>query len=131
MSTGMDDAYYRTTADIARPNPKDRVGRTNVALPRKTIQAITFSLDYWKRAVELICNKQPNTNSGTTPPGGVSKPVAIPSITPQTSSQLRLALVQQAEIWQPLLLHQQSLLDFTTQYVTQRILNDFMGTFEK
>ena len=49
----------------------------------------------------------------------------------RTSSQLRLALVQQAEIWQPLLLRQQSLQDFTTQYVTQRILNDFMGTFEK
>jgi hypothetical protein len=49
----------------------------------------------------------------------------------QTSSQLRLALVQQAEIWQPLLLRQQSLLDFTTQYVTQRIWNDFMSAFEK
>ena len=49
----------------------------------------------------------------------------------QTSRNLRLALVQQAEIWQPLLLHQQSLLDFTTQYVTQRILNDFMYEFEK
>jgi len=131
LSTAMDDAYYRVHPDIPRPNPNSSAERTNLALPSQTIQAITFSLDYWKRAVQLICNGQPNTNAGTPSPGGVSKPVIIPSMTRQASSQLRLALVQQAEIWQPLLLHQQSLLDFSTQYVTQRILNDFMGAFEK
>jgi hypothetical protein len=149
LSTAMDDAYYRVHPDIPHPNPNEPAERTNLALPSQTIQAVTFSLDYWKRAVQLICNgdsAQPlpstpqtapqingqlNTNAGTTPSSDTSKPVAIPSMTWQTSSQLRLALVQQAEIWQPLLLHQQSLLDFTTQYVTQRILNDFMDAFEK
>jgi hypothetical protein len=131
LSTAMDDAYYRVHPNIPRPNPNDPAERTNLALPSQTIQAITFSLDYWKRAVKLICNGQPDPNAGTLPPGGVSKPVTIPSMTQQTSSQLRLAIVQQAEIWQPLLLHQQSLLDFTTQYVTQRILTDFMGAFER
>ena len=130
LSTAMDDAYYRIHPNIPRPNPNDPAERTNLALPSQTIQAITFSLDYWKRAVQLICNGQPDTNAGTPLPGGVSKPVTIPNMTQQVSSQLRLALVQQAEIWQPLLLHQQSLLDFTTQYVTQRILNDFMGSIE-
>ena len=149
LSTAMDNAYYRVHPDIARPNPNDPEERPDLALPSQTIQAITFSLDYWKRAVKLISNAdsvqplpttpqtaaqnngRPNTNAGTPPPGGVSKPVTIPSMTWQSSSQLRLALVQQAEIWQPLLLRQQSLQDFTTQYVTQRILNDFMGSFEK
>ena len=142
----MDDAFYRTHPNIQRTNPSDPEVRTNLALPSQTIQAITFSLDYWKRAVQLICNGQPDTNTSTPPPGekakpvanstippggGVSKTAAIPSMSWQTSSNLRMSLVQQAGIWQPLLLHQQSLLDFTTQYVTQRILNDFMSDFEQ
>jgi hypothetical protein len=131
LSTAMDDAYYRVHPNIPHPNPNNPEERTNLALPSQTIQAVTFSLDYWKRAVRLICNGQPDTNTGTPTPGGISKPAAIPSMSWQTSRNLRLALVQQAEIWQPLLLHQQSLLDFTTQYVTQRILNDFMDAFEK
>ena len=131
LSTAMDNAYYRTHPGLPHPNPNNAQERTNLALPSQSIQAVTFSLDYWKRAVQLICNKQPGTNAATPSPGGVSKPGTIPNMTPQTSSLLRLALVQQAEIWQPLLLHQQSLLDFTTQYVTQRILNDFMGAFEQ
>jgi hypothetical protein len=146
LSTAMDDAFYIVHPNIQRPNPNDPEERTNLALPSQTIQAVTFSLDYWKRAVQLICNQQPDTNTGTpspgetakpvanstpSPSGGVPKPVAIPSMNWQTSSNLRLTLVQQAEIWQPLLLHQQSLLDFTTQYVTQRILNDFMSEFEQ
>ncbi|HYX50299.1 MAG TPA: hypothetical protein VE843_11185, partial [Ktedonobacteraceae bacterium] len=131
LSTAMDNAYYRTHPDLQHPNPNDPQERTKLAVPSQSIQAVTFSLDYWKRAVQLICNKQPGTNAGTPSPVGVSKPATIPSMTPQTSSLLRLALVQQAQIWQPLLLHQQSLLDFTTQYVTQRILNDFMGAFEQ
>lgn len=146
LSTAMDDAYYRAHPDIPHPNPNDPAKRTNLALPSQTIQAVTFSLDYWKRAVQFICNGQPDINTGTPTPGetakpvadprtpssiGVAQPAAILKMTQQTSSDLRLALVQQAETWQPLLLHQQSLLDFTTQYVTQRILNDFMGTFEQ
>ena len=130
LSTAMDNAYYRTHPGLPHPNPNDPEERTNLALPSQSIQAVTFSLDYWKRAIQLICNKQPGTNAGPSAPGR-SKSQTIPSMTPQTSSQLRLALVQQAEIWQPLLLHQQSLLDFTTQYVTQRIVNDFMGSFER
>lgn len=131
LSTAMDDAYYRVHSDISRPNPNEPAERTNLALPSQTIQAITFSLDYWKRGIQLICPKQPDTNTGTPPPGGLSKKDVIPSMNRQTSINLRLALVQQAEIWQPLLLHQQSLLDFTTQYVTQRILNDFMRECEQ
>jgi len=49
----------------------------------------------------------------------------------QTSSQLRQALIKQAQVWQPLVLHQQSLQDFTMSYVTQRIWNDFMQEFEQ
>ncbi len=149
LSTAMDDAYYRVHPDIPRPNPNDLTEQTNLALPSQTIQAVTFSLDYWKRAVKKICNdesqqqnptsalsgnkaqKTQNNRPAGTQPASTSISPPIPKMPSQTSSYLRLALVQQAEIWQPLLLHQQSLLDFTTQYVTQRILNDFMNDCEK
>ena len=52
-------------------------------------------------------------------------------MTSQTSSQLRQALIKQTQVWQPLVLHQQSLQDFTMSYVTQRIWNDFMQEFEQ
>ncbi|HXZ05976.1 MAG TPA: hypothetical protein VEH81_14170, partial [Ktedonobacteraceae bacterium] len=146
LSTAMDDAYYRVHPDVSRPNPNNPAERTNLALPSQTIQAVTFSLEYWKRAVQRICSDQPQTNQENLPPGDAKKPgansatpgsngaqkiIAIPGMTGDTSKALRLALVQQAEIWQPLLLHQQSLLDFTTQYVTQHILNDFMNECER
>ena len=52
-------------------------------------------------------------------------------MSPQTSSQLRQTLIKQAQVWQPLLQHQQSLQDFTLSYVTERIWSDFMQQFEQ
>lgn len=44
---------------------------------------------------------------------------------------LRMELIQQAVVWQSLLLCQQSLQMYTLETVTQRILNDFMQDLEK
>ena len=66
------------------------------------------------------------TNTGTPPPAGASKVSVIPSMTGDTSTQLRMTLIQQAGIWRPLLLRHQSLQDYSIQRVTQRIWNDFM-----
>jgi hypothetical protein len=161
LSTALDNAYYRTHPGLPHPNPNDPEERTNLALPSQSIQAVTFSLEYWKRSIQRICNEQPPTKSENSTPetaklpeanqknpipeqatkpganqknptsSGVQKILAVPGMNKDTSKALRLALVQQAEIWQPLLLHQQSLLDFTTQYVTQHILNDFMNECEQ
>jgi hypothetical protein len=93
-----------------------------IALPQMTLpspQAKTQS------------NGSANTNAGLSSSTAIARPPSIPTMTWETSNQLRLSLIQQAQVWQPLLLCQQSLRTFTTQYVTQRIWNDFMQEFEQ
>ena len=161
LSTAMDGAYYRVHTDIPRPNGNTTQVVQNLDLPSQGIQAITSSLDYWKRALKKICdeeNQQQNTTPATTSTvsqathstsqstaqkrdtlsststpttGGITQSSSIPKMNAQTSSQLRQALIKQTQVWQPLVLHQQSLQDFTMSYVTQRIWNDFMQEFEQ
>jgi hypothetical protein len=159
LSTALDGAYYRVHTDIPQPNVTNAQVAQNLDLPSQGIQAITYSLDYWKRAVKKICgedNQQQvtapgvkNTAQQAQPPattsqskaqnkgptgtqqGVTTQPPVIPKMSSQTSSQLRQALVKQSQVWQPVLLHQQSLQDFTMSYVTQRIWNDFMQEFEQ
>ena len=175
LSTAMDEAYYRMHTDVSRQDASDVQVQPNLDLPSQTIRAISYSLDYWKRAVQMICNEDDqqsetiiplqtgiqnagsassdatalpqitplspqartqsngssNTNAGASPSTAVARPPAIPTMTWETSNHLRLSLIQQAQVWQPLLLCQQSLRTFTTQYVTQRIWNDFMQEFEQ
>ena len=216
LSTAMDGAYYRVHTDVPHPNVNNAQATQNLDLPSQSIQAITYSLEYWKRAVKKICGEDnhlqnanqpdvtpsltnntpqavqnppqsdaqnqgipstidtptaagtaqsslPSSQSGvqaqsstsmnvvpqTQPPattsqtkaqnnglpgtqqGGTTQSSAIPKMSSQTSSQLRQALIKQTQVWQPLVLHQQSLQDFTMSYVTQRIWNDFMQEFEQ
>src|SRR6266480_3157286 len=162
LSTAMDGAYYRVHTDVPHPNVNNAQATQNLDLPSQSIQAITYSLEYWKRAVKKICgedNHQQNTNQPVVTPsftnntpqavqnppqsdaqnqgipgtqqGGTTQSSAIPKMSSQTSSQLRQALIKQTQVWQPLVLHQQSLQDFTMSYVTQRIWNDFMQEFEQ
>jgi hypothetical protein len=161
LSTALDGAYYRVHTDIPRPNVNTTQVVQNLDLPSQGIQAISSSLDYWKRAVKKICgedNQQQNTapapmstisqathstsqimaqqrdtlSSTSTPTtGGTTQSSSIPKMNAQTSSQLRQTLIKQTQVWQPLVLHQQSLQDFTMSYVTQRIWNDFMQEFEQ
>jgi uncharacterized phage infection (PIP) family protein YhgE len=69
LSTAMDGAYYRVHTDIPRPNANTTQVVQNLDLPSQGIQAISSSLDYWKRAVKKICdenNQQQNTTPATT-----------------------------------------------------------------
>ncbi len=211
LSTAMDGAYYRVHTDVPHPNVNNAQATQNLDLPSQSIQAITYSLEYWKRAVKKICGEDnhlqdsasnltsntsqavqnppqpaaqnqdtsssidtpnaagtaqsslPSSQSGVqaqsgtsmniapqkqppattsqtkvqnnglpgTQQGGTTQSSAIPKMSSQTSSQLRQALIKQTQVWQPLVLHQQSLQDFTMSYVTQRIWNDFMQEFEQ
>ena len=161
LSTAMDGAYYRVHTDIPHPNGNTTQVVQNLDLPSQGIQAISSSLDYWKRAVQKICDEniqQQNTTPATTSTvsqaaqstsqsaaqkrdtlsststpttGGTTQSPSIPKMNSQTSSQLRQTLIKQTQVWQPLVLHQQSLQDFTMSYVTQRIWNDFMQEFEQ
>jgi hypothetical protein len=160
LSNAMDGAYYRVHTDVPRPNGNTTQAAQNLDLPSQGIQAITSSLDYWKRAVKKICddNQQQNTipavtstvsqvaqstsqsttqkrdtfsTTNTSTTSVTTQSPSVPKMNAQTSSQLRQALIKQTQVWQPLVLHQQSLQDFTMSYVTQRIWNDFMQEFEQ
>ncbi|MGZ3609363.1 MAG: hypothetical protein ACXVBU_04790 [Ktedonobacteraceae bacterium] len=161
LSTAMDGAYYRVHTDISRPSGNTTKVAQNLDLPSQGIQAISASLDYWKRALKKICdednqqqtqtpavtgtasqaaqstsqstaqNRDTISSTSTPTTGGNTQSSSIPKMNAQTSSQLRQALIKQTQVWQPLVLHQQSLQDFTMSFVTQRIWNDFMQEFEQ
>ena len=192
LSTALDEAYYRVHPNVSRQDANDVAVQPNLDLPSQAIRTASESLNYWMRAVQLICTGDTQQQDGTssnapsiatdntaqsplnvlqkdaqnqgstssngdtpasasasgtatirpqtstqgqssTPTNAVTppQPAAIPAMTWETSSQLRLALIQQAEVWQSLLAGHQSLRDFTTSLVTQRIWNDFSQELEQ
>jgi lambda repressor-like predicted transcriptional regulator len=132
LSTALDQAYHRINSSISTPASDDPQAPPNIDLPSQSIEAVKQSLDYWQRTVTLLCS-----------PGGTAiKPVLNPSPTIEgvldssgilsweLSKTLRIELVQQAAVWQALILYQQGLRSFSMEVVTQRILNDFMQDIE-
>jgi hypothetical protein len=144
LGTALDAAYYRVNPGIKAPSPDDPVAPLNPDLPSQAIQAVKRSLDYWQRTVALMCSSNGkillNPVSATAPTPAVAG-TSTPSVNTvpkpskfldwEMSKTLRAELVQQAVVWQSLLLCQQSLQTYTLEIVTQRILNDFMQDLEK
>jgi len=122
LSTALDDAYYRVHPDMQRPDPKATLVQANPALPSQAIHAITHSLDYWQRTVELMCTASSETTA--------TQLTAVPPLNWERSRKLREKLIEQADAWQALLLCQQNLQDFTGEKVSQRILQDCIKEFE-
>jgi hypothetical protein len=102
LSTALDDAYYRVNTNIQPPDPKAALVQPNPALPSQAIHAITNSLDYWQRTVELMCVPSPDeravqpsaTPSPITP---ATQPFKVPSLNWELSCKLREKLVEQAQ----------------------------------
>lgn len=135
LSTALDETYYRVNTNIQLPDPKATLVQPNPALPSQAIHAITNSLDYWQRTVELMCNPSSTTiatqpPAASFPPTTTTQPPTVPLLNWEQSRKLRGKLVEQAEAWQSLLLCQQTLQDFTSEKVTQRILQDCIADFE-
>ena len=80
------------------------------------IGAIYESLEYWLKAIEWFENKNGTPKS---------------FFTTEYSQQLCTVLIQQANIWQSLMLGQQTLQMITNQHVTNEILNQFIGNIER
>ena len=158
LSNALDDAYYRTNPTVARMT--DSLTQTNPELPSAAIHAIKHSLNYWQRAIIMLCPSDTAEKSGTPASlneggGGVSTVVISDSTGPSRFSTqiarkegeplsfllpvfrwdlaklLRKALVEQSQIWQSLILCQQNLNSFSIEKITQRLLSDFMQQFEQ
>lgn len=130
-------------------------GSVNLFTPGQAVQAVNASLEYWQRAVTLMCLPSTKSPAKAGEPEKPERITAKPLLTPVSASApaaqtqtveaeplmplewgtqakaLRLALVKQSEVWRTLLLGQRDLHSFTTEKVTQAIINDFMQELER
>lgn len=123
LKSALDDAYHRTNKQAhqqAQPSAQDTVlVKPDLNLPSNALKAVSHSLDYWRLGVAWICNK--DSDLSTSDPSTKFW---------EQSEALRIALIEQSDIWQSLILCQQNLQSFSVRSVTQKILNNFMAAFQ-
>nr|HET6902137.1 hypothetical protein [Ktedonobacteraceae bacterium] len=145
LSSAMDGAYYRMKVanqnaqnqSYAPPyNPTNQpYGPLNPdedddCLPSNALNAIKHSLDYWQAAVVWIGG--PRAQDTICRAHAVEYREDAPSMmSRELSCQLRIALIEQADVWQSLITGQQNLRSITTEAVTESILSQFMQDCEK
>lgn len=141
LSNAMDGAYYRIKTANANANanaqnqPADQSygplhpNEDDDCLPSNALHAVKHSLDYWQaaiawiggsRAQETICSQH-----------NVTSDAENPLLSHELSRQLRIALIEQADVWQSLITGSQTLRSITTEAVTESILSKFMEECEK
>lgn len=111
----LDDAYY-VLKKVQRPEDHAKPGPD---VPSRSLHAITYSLVYWQRAIQWIC--QPPSNGGAS--------TLLMSV--ELSRQLRQTLIDQAGIWHSLILGWQTLRSFASDGVTRKIMSALMDEFEE
>jgi len=145
LSSAMDGAYYRIK--VANENAQNQsysppYGPTNQpygpmnpdeeddCLPGNALNSIKHSLDYWQAAVVWIGG--PKAQDTICRAHTVEyREDAPPMMSQELSRQLRIALIEQADVWQSLITGQQNLRSITTEAVTESILSQFMQHCEK
>jgi hypothetical protein len=108
FSSALDDEYYADGA-AARKGPQSGGAATlDPDVPSEAIAAVKHSLDYWQRLAEwTAASKQGNLQDQLT-----------------NWKDLRIALTEQANVWQALMTGQQTLRSYTLESVTRRIMAD-------
>ncbi|HUX86660.1 MAG TPA: hypothetical protein VMW65_06635 [Chloroflexota bacterium] len=113
LGKGLDDDYAaRSGQDLPAAEPSISL---DPSLPSRSLQTVTHCLDYWQRAVQWLND-----------PARSSAVVTIPQL-----RQLRLALIEQANVWQALVLGQEDLRSYRGGNVIQQILQEVMSSFEE
>jgi hypothetical protein len=119
LSSAFDDVYYLQHPQETRPSADAVLIPLNPDLPSEAIQAVKHSIDYWQRAVDWIpYNLDEIRDLGGVGPAPWSKP-------------MRLALNEQANIWQTLMTGQQSLRAYNMESVTHKIMQDVMEEIQE
>jgi hypothetical protein len=106
LSSELDDDYYAANKDVKRPD--EGTTTTNPDLPSQAILAVKRSIDYWQRTVEWIDESDKNKATMDT----------------KKWREMRLALTEQANIWQSLMTGQQSLRSFNLETITRHIMKE-------
>ncbi|HEX8458911.1 MAG TPA: hypothetical protein VF656_16575 [Pyrinomonadaceae bacterium] len=112
LSSELDDAYYLEHPDVKRVSADAVLVAPNPDLPSQSIQAVKNSIDYWQRTVEWIPDNREKLRDQ-------SSEHQAP-----WNDKLRLALAEQANIWQTLLTGQQTLRAYNMESVTHVIMRD-------
>jgi hypothetical protein len=97
LGPALDDAYY-ILKNVPRPSAGER---PNPDLPSNIIHAITYSLDYWQRGVNWICNqnlgditKSATTTTATIDKATTSTTVSTPPVSTTVSKTTTKAAIE-------------------------------------
>lgn len=113
LSSTLDESYYKSQKRKNTNQTDDSGSLDDVNLPSNTIRAVKNSIDYWHRTVDWI-SKTENWEKARTDLSDIAA----------CNRAMKLALMQQADIWQTLMTGQQSLNAFNLECVTHKIMDD-------
>jgi hypothetical protein len=116
LSSALDDAFYLRPGQ-KRPADDALLVAPNPDLPSQAIQAVKHSLDYWQNTVKWLAK---SGNLQTRRPDA-----------PPWSKTMRMALNEQANIWQTLMTGQQSLRAYNMESLTHSIMKDITSQIQK
>src|SRR5256885_2270422 len=113
LSTVLDDAWYLDHPNEKRPIDGAAAAMPNPDLPSQSIQAVKNSLDYWLAAINWISNGE---NWKQLRQDDKDKLACWRT--------LRLALTEQANVWQTLISGRESLRGYNMDSAAHKIMQD-------
>jgi hypothetical protein len=118
LSSALDDEFYQLHTEVRRPADGAAASAPNPDLPSECILAVKHSIDYWQRTIQWLADRQAKKPDGAAADGG--------SVQDQMSNwkDMRLALTEQASVWQALMIGQQTLRSFSLENITRQIMKD-------
>jgi hypothetical protein len=133
LSSALDNAYYSKHPELKQPDGEQESDdntvliKPNPDLPGQAIHAVKQGLDYWQRAVQWI----PNNLDKRRPSAGTEADSKTTPDDDSWSDEMRLALIEQTNIWQTLITGQQSLRAYNLETATFQIMEDFTQDIQK
>lgn len=110
LSAFLDGCF--TKRNEALPGSKDKAANNiDPQRPRHIIDAIKNSLEYWRLTIQLITGEK-------------NREIQVRNEDGKYWKKLRLALIEQTDIWQLLLTGKQDLRSYNVERVTQKIMQD-------